>query len=94
MENDNGEDELLASSYRSCLALAVQKNIETIAFPAISAGSYGFPAARAAGIAVRTVCEFCARAAGNVREVRFVCFQPEMADLYEKLLAAEQTSAQ
>src|SRR4051812_17545778 len=39
----NGEDELLASCYRSCFALAEERGIRTIAFPSISTGAYGFP---------------------------------------------------
>src|SRR5258708_34098579 len=48
------EDELLASCYKSCLAIAVEYEIGTIAFPAISTGVYRFPLDRAAGIAVST----------------------------------------
>ena len=48
----HGEDELLASCYRSCFALAEAHGIRTIAFPSISTGAYGFPMERAASIAV------------------------------------------
>jgi O-acetyl-ADP-ribose deacetylase (regulator of RNase III) len=54
----NREDELLASCYRASLALAEQHGAKTIAFPAISTGIYGFPAARAARIAAREVRAF------------------------------------
>jgi O-acetyl-ADP-ribose deacetylase (regulator of RNase III) len=47
-----GEDELLASCYRNSLAIARDLGLESIAFPAISTGAYGFPMARAARIAV------------------------------------------
>ncbi len=50
-----GEDQALASAYRSSLALATEHGLRTIAFPAISTGVYGFPADRAARIAVQTV---------------------------------------
>ncbi|QYZ80409.1 O-acetyl-ADP-ribose deacetylase [Methanofollis formosanus] len=50
-----GEDELLASCYRRSLEEAERLGARTIAFPAISTGAYGFPAERAAQIAVRTV---------------------------------------
>jgi O-acetyl-ADP-ribose deacetylase (regulator of RNase III) len=46
------EDELLAACYRNSMALAAANNVRTIAFPAISAGAYGFPLDRAARIAV------------------------------------------
>jgi len=67
------EDELLASCYRSCLAIATQYEIRSIAFPAISTGVYGFPIERAARIAVSEVKKFLE---GNtsVEQVIFVCF--------------------
>ena len=51
-----GEDDLLASAYRSSLDLAKRHGLASIAFPAISTGIYGYPLKRAAGIAVATVC--------------------------------------
>ena len=51
----HGEDELLASCYRASLALAIDRRLASIAFPAISTGIFRFPADRAAGIAVTTV---------------------------------------
>src|SRR5512137_1910699 len=56
----HGEDELLASCYRSCFALAAQHGLRTIAFPCISTGAYGFPMERAARIAVRETKKFLA----------------------------------
>jgi O-acetyl-ADP-ribose deacetylase (regulator of RNase III) len=55
------EDRLLASCYRQCLALAEGHGLETIAFPAISTGIYGFPPERAAAIAVREIAHFLDR---------------------------------
>ena len=52
-DGNHGEDELLASCYRSCFALVEQHGIKTVAFPSISTGAYGFPMDRAARIAVR-----------------------------------------
>ncbi len=52
---DRAEDALLASCYRSVLALAAEHGIRSIAFPAISCGAYGYPVARAARIAVREI---------------------------------------
>jgi O-acetyl-ADP-ribose deacetylase len=53
-----GEDDLLASCYKSCLALAERHAIKSIAFPAISAGAYGFPMERACRIALREMRAF------------------------------------
>ena len=57
----HGEAELLASCYRSSLTLAVEHGCRTVAFPAISAGVYGYPLAEAAAIAVNTVRDFAAQ---------------------------------
>jgi O-acetyl-ADP-ribose deacetylase (regulator of RNase III) len=51
----HGEVETLAQCYRNSLALAVEHNIRSIAFPSISTGAYGFPIRRAARIALRTI---------------------------------------
>jgi O-acetyl-ADP-ribose deacetylase len=69
----HGEDDLLASCYRSCFALVEQHGIRTIAFPSISTGAYGFPMERAARIAVRETRAFLERNA-SVAKVRLVCF--------------------
>ncbi|MEO0556853.1 MAG: O-acetyl-ADP-ribose deacetylase [Bacteroidota bacterium] len=52
---EHGEDDALASAYRSSLGLAEAHQLEAIAIPAISTGVYGFPPARAARIAVETI---------------------------------------
>jgi O-acetyl-ADP-ribose deacetylase (regulator of RNase III) len=49
------EDRLLADCYRSCLKLAVEAKIQSIAFPSISTGAYGFPVDRAARIAMEEI---------------------------------------
>jgi len=55
---DRGESELLASCYRSCLALARDNQIRSIAFPAISTGAFAFPLLPACRIAVAECSEF------------------------------------
>jgi len=75
------EDELLASCYRNCFALAGQYGISTIAFPAISTGAYGFPVSRACRIAVREARYALSRLPG-LREIRFVCFDGETEAAY------------
>jgi O-acetyl-ADP-ribose deacetylase (regulator of RNase III) len=68
-----GEDDLLASAYRSSLELARQHGLRSIAFPAISTGVYGFPADRAARIAVARVAEHL-KAHSLPERVIFACF--------------------
>ena len=77
----HGEPELLASCYRSSLALAVQHGLRTIAFPAISCGVYGYPAAAAVSIAVAECNAVAARHAALERIV-FCCFDTPMFELY------------
>ncbi len=68
----DGEDELLAACYRRVIAVAAGNGIRTLAIPAISTGIYGFPADRAAAIAVRTVADH--RNLDAVACVTFCCF--------------------
>jgi O-acetyl-ADP-ribose deacetylase (regulator of RNase III) len=75
------EPELLASCYRTSLALAVQRGIKTLAFPAISCGAYGYPLAAAVMIAVRE-CANALAASSALEKIVFACFDPEMLDLY------------
>jgi O-acetyl-ADP-ribose deacetylase len=74
-----GEDDLLASCYRTALMLAAEQHLASIAFPAISTGIYRFPADRAARIAVGTVAAEVANAARGITRVVFCCFSPESA---------------
>ena len=84
----HGEDELLARCYRRCLEVAAANGVARIAFPAISTGVYGFPAARAVPIAVGTVRSAPA-AAPDVVDVLFVCFSADMLALYQAALAPD-----
>ncbi len=84
---DAGEDAALASCYRASLELARQHGLSSIAFPAISTGVYGFPAARAAGIAVATV-KATIVAPGYPERIVFCCFNEETARLYRQALKA------
>ena len=69
-----GERTLLASCYREALKLAVEHDVRTVAFPAISCGVYGFPAEEAAPIAVRELFSFLEAQPGAVEKVLLVCF--------------------
>ena len=81
------EDETLASCYRTALALAAERRVATMAFPAISCGVYGFPVPRACRIAVREINEFLAGSPHPAR-VDLVCFDQTVYDEYRKILAA------
>jgi O-acetyl-ADP-ribose deacetylase (regulator of RNase III) len=78
-----GEDDALASCYRRCLEIAEAHALQSIAFPSISTGVYGFPPERAAPIAVATVRSF---AVASVREVVFCCFSEGDRARYAQLL--------
>jgi O-acetyl-ADP-ribose deacetylase len=82
---DRGEDELLASCYRSSLTLAVQHGIKTIAFPAISTGVSRFPVDRAAQIAVSEVQAFLSTN-DSISQVILVCFSQSTCDRFLKAL--------
>jgi O-acetyl-ADP-ribose deacetylase (regulator of RNase III) len=73
------EEQLLASCYRTSLSLASEHGLRSIAFPAISTGVYGFPADRAARIAVGTVAETLAADAHGIQRVIFCCFSAASA---------------
>lgn len=68
-----GEDDALAGCYATALRLADEAGLASIAFPSISTGVYGFPADRAAGVAVSATLSGL-EAAPSVRRVVFCCF--------------------
>lgn len=68
------EDRLLTSCYRTAIELAAAHRLASIAFPAISTGVYGFPASRAARIAVGTIVSEVAARQGAPARVVFCCF--------------------
>jgi len=78
--------ELLASCYREALRVADELHAQTVAFPAVSAGVYGWPMPAAADIAVRTVHE----AATAVEEARFVLFGDNAFREFERALSELQ----
>lgn len=79
------DKQLLASCYRSCLTLADQNGVQSIAFCCISTGEFHFPNERAAQIAVETVKAYKEQT-GSKMEVIFNVFKEIDADIYRKLL--------
>lgn len=79
------DQELLASCYRSCLDLAAQNGVKSIAFCCISTGEFHFPNEKAAEIAIKTVRAYKARTHSKI-EVIFNVFKETDLDIYRKLL--------
>ena len=84
----NNEAEKLANCYRNCLSLAVENNIQTIAFPNISTGIYGYPKKEAAYIAIKTVSDFL-QTNSAIQKIYFVCFDEENYFIYQQLVASK-----
>lgn len=81
---NKNELRLLANAYSNSLSLAIENNIESIAFPNISTGIYGFPKDKAAEIAFSTVAAFI-KNENRLMEILFVCFDDENFELYKHL---------
>ena len=92
-DGKHGEADLLASCYRTCLRLADERNVSSIAFPAISTGVYGYPAAEAAQIAVREVAAHLQDPNTPIRRVLFVVFDRNSSNLYSSALKSATSSA-
>ncbi|HUQ30987.1 MAG TPA: O-acetyl-ADP-ribose deacetylase, partial [Pyrinomonadaceae bacterium] len=77
------EAELLARCYRNTLKLAAQTSLNSIAFPSISTGAFGYPRAEAAMVASRAVAQFL-KSETSIREVRLVFFQADDLNVFLK----------
>jgi O-acetyl-ADP-ribose deacetylase (regulator of RNase III) len=80
-----GEPGTLANCYRNSLQLAVENEIKTIAFPAISCGAYGYPIAKAAQVALKATRDFLATD-DSIDKVAFVLWGEDIYDAYRQLL--------
>ena len=83
--SDKPEDELLTQCYRNTLLLAEEHGLESIAFPSISTGAFGYPIEEAAEVALRTVLE-SVKNLQSVRRIRFVLYGEENFEAYERVL--------
>ena len=83
---DRPEAELLANCYRNSLALAEEHGIDSVAFPAISTGVFGYPVEEAAWVALGAVVEVAERLE-CVRLVRFVLFGASGFEVHERALS-------
>ncbi|MFD3001799.1 O-acetyl-ADP-ribose deacetylase [Pontibacter toksunensis] len=80
------EPALLANCYKNSLRLATEKQLQSIAFPNISTGVYGYPKDKAAQVAVQTVKDYLQQHDTSLQRVVFVCFDSENKRLYEEML--------
>ncbi|SFD41180.1 O-acetyl-ADP-ribose deacetylase (regulator of RNase III), contains Macro domain [Lentibacillus persicus] len=83
------KEQLLASSYQSCLALADAYQLDTIAFCCISTGEFNFPNQRAAEIAIQMVEEYLRKTESNLHVI-FNVFKDEDLEIYQSLLAKNE----
>ncbi|MDU1903841.1 MAG: O-acetyl-ADP-ribose deacetylase [Dysgonomonas sp.] len=82
----NNEPQLLADCYRKSMLLANKLEVQTIAFPNISTGIYGYPKKEASVIALDTIKDFLEKENRTINKVIFVCFDKENYTLYKDLV--------
>ena len=80
-----GEADLLANCYRRCLQIADELELRSIAFPAISAGVYGYPLEQATYIAITQAAGYL-QGGGELSEIIFACFSTEAGDMYRAVI--------
>lgn len=83
---NKGEPELLASAYKESLKLAAESNLNSISFPSISTGAYGYPVDRASRVAIDTVIAFLSQSTTSIKEVTFVLFDAQTLGVYASAL--------
>ena len=83
---DKQEADLLAKCYRNALLLAEKHEIESIAFPAISTGAFGYPVEKATEVAFRTIMEIIPDLK-SVRNIRFVLYSDSDLEIHDKILS-------
>lgn len=81
IDGRHGEPEVLKNAYLNSLKIAVENNLETIAFPSISTGAYGYPVKEASKIAIDTMTKFL-QTENKIKEVCFVLFREDVFNAY------------
>lgn len=89
---DEPSDELLRRCYRTALNLADERRLESVAFPAISTGAFGYPMEAAAAVAAEALCT-AAEALEHVRRIRLVLPNEAARQQHEAALAAHEDRA-
>jgi len=82
---DKPEDKILSLCYENALKICEEKNISSIAFPAISTGFFGYPIREATEVALKTCIELIPKLK-KVKKIRFVLFDKEAFNIYRELL--------
>lgn len=80
-----GEAQQLAACYRVCLSIAAERNFQSLAFPAISCGIYGYPILEACSIAIREISQFLATNASPATVV-LVAFDSQVHQAFSQIL--------
>lgn len=83
-DGQSGEPEALASCYRTCLQMALERGAKTISFPSISTGVYGYPVREAASIAVLTIADWLEQHASPLHTVKLVQFSDQDHSIYRE----------
>lgn len=83
---NKGEPELLASAYQESLKLAAENNLNSISFPSISTGVYGYPVNQASKLAINAAITFLSHSTTSLKEVVFVLFDSQTFGAYSSAL--------
>lgn len=83
---DKPEEKILSDCYRNVLRIAEENKIDSIAFPSISTGYFGYPMEEAAKVAFKTIIEMVPKLK-YVKRIRFVLYKDEDLKIHEKVLS-------
>lgn len=89
-DGHHDEDIALASCYQNSMRIAEEHQLQTIAFPAISTGIYGYPAEEAAEIAIHTILDYLKQESSQL-QVTLVAFDKQTEELYNEILETIDT---